>query len=116
MPTAVRKPPSITEQKSFRALESFHNDLYNKHRMVGTVTHDVGSIAPGGKQTFTIAVEDAKADQGQAVVLGLPAALSADVLPWGYVSADGVVTVVLRNPTGGAIDPAPGVYSVWVRP
>jgi hypothetical protein len=116
MAKALRRPPSVAEADQFRAREYFDKALYDLLSLVGTTTVDVGSIAAGGIGTFTVSVDGAKANAGQGVVVGVPSAFNTGLVPWGYVSADGVVTVVLYNRTGSAIDPASASYSVRVMP
>ena len=116
MAKRIQKPPSVADNKDFRARETFENDIENMCKRVGTTTSDVGSIAAGGVGTVTITVPDALADVGQTVQIGLPSALSSALVPHGTITADGVVTIRLYNPTGSPIDPASGVYSARVMP
>ena len=109
-------PPGVSDSKNFRAREAFDQAVEAQGKLVGSVTVDVGSIAAQGKATFTITVSGAKADQGQTVQVGVPSTFNTGLVPWGFVSADNVVTVVLANPTTGAIDPPNSSYEVRVVP
>lgn len=116
MALRIRKPPSVSEQNDFRAREAFDADLENLGRLVGSRTYDVPSIAAGGRETFTVTVTGCKVDEGQTVQLGLPSTFSTSLVPWGFVSANDTVTIILYNPTGSPIDPASATYSVRVMP
>ncbi len=118
MAKGLRQPPGTADRKDPRAREYFDADLLGLlgAKCLGIRTLDVPSIAAGGKQTFTMTVAAARANQNQTVVVGLPSAVSQDLLPWAFVSDDEEVTVVLRNPTGGAIDPPSATYTVRVFP
>lgn len=114
----LRIPPGPAESKDPRAREYFDASLVEQlgPKNLGRRTLDVGSIGAGDKQTFTIAVPAARADEAQTVVVGVPSAFNQNVIPWAFVSADEVVTVVLWNPTAGSIDPAAATYTVRVFP
>lgn len=116
MAKRIRKPPSVSEQNDFRAREAFDQDLESMLKLVGSRTYDVPSISAGGTQSFTITVPGCKADQGQTVQLGVPSSFSTSLVHSAFVSANDTVTVVLYNPTGGAIDPASGTYTARVMP
>lgn len=116
MAKRIRRPPAISELNDFRALESFHNELEDMLKLVGSRTYDVGSISAGSTASFTVTVTGCKVDQGQTVQLGLPSTFSTSLVPWGFVSANDTVTIVLYNPTGGAIDPASATYTARVMP
>lgn len=116
MAKRVRKAPSVSERSDFRAREAFDQDVEAILALVGTRTYNVPSIASGGTQTFTISVSGCRADQGQTVQVGLPSTFSTSLVLYGFVSADDTVTVVLYNPTGGAIDPAEATYAARVMP
>lgn len=76
-----------------------------------TATLDFPSVAAtGGQQTLTIAVPGAQV--GDTVSLALPAAPTAGVTFFAWVSVAGTVSVRVTNPTGGAIDPASASYTV----
>lgn len=82
-------------------------------RFVGvtTATWDPPSIANGASASTTITVADAAL--GDSVV----ASFSLDLAGLGlfaYVSAANIVTVVLVNATGGAVDLASGTVSIAV--
>lgn len=116
MALRLRKPPSVSEQRDARAVEYFFNEIYKLLSIAGSRTYDVPSISAGGKATFTITVSGALADQAQTVVVGVPSTFNPDLVPWGYVSDDDEVTVVLYNPTGSPINPGDATYSVRVLP
>lgn len=109
-------PPGVSDLKNFRARESFDQAIEAQLKLVGSVIVDVGSIAAQGKATFPVTVMGARADQGQTVQVGVPSTFNTGLVPWGLVSADDVITVVLANPTTGAIDPPTASYSVRVMP
>lgn len=114
MAEPLRQPPAVSENKDPRSWEYFYKDLYDHLVLVGRRTLDVASIAAGGKQTFTITVTGCRPNKGQTVQVGLPSSINADLLPWGFVSANDEVTVVLRNPTGSPIDPPSAEYAARV--
>lgn len=116
MARAIRKPPSVSDVNDFRARESFDGELEQFLRLVGSSTVDVPAVSAGGIQTFDVTVPGCRANVGQTVQIGLPSAFSTSLVPWGFVSADNTVTVVLFNPTGGSINPASATYSVRVMP
>ena len=116
MAKRIRRVPAVSEAKDFRAREAFDRDLEDMLKLVGTRTYDVGSISAGSKATFTITVTGCRADEGQTVQVGLPSAFNASLVPWGFVSGDDTVTVVLYNPTGSPIDPASATYTARVMP
>jgi hypothetical protein len=118
MARGLRVQPGQSERNDPRAVEYFYASLTEQlgPDMVASRTLDVGSVSAGGKQTFTVAVPGARADRQQTVVVGVPSTVSQDLFPWGFVSADEEVTVVLRNPTGAPIDPASATYTVRVFP
>lgn len=108
MNTRVRQPP-LEEN---RELERFFEQIHRILSKVGSVTVDLGSLAANTTAEFTISVPGARA--GSGVVLGPPAALEADLVAFGRVSADDVVTVRVLNPTAGAIDPVEAQWTVRV--
>jgi hypothetical protein len=116
MAQRLTAPPGLSDNKNFRAREAFDQAIEAHGKLVGSTTVDVGSIAAGAIGTVTIPVPGARADRGMTVVVGVPSAFNTGLVPWGYVSADDVVTVVLFNGTVGAINPPSAVYHAWVRP
>jgi len=116
MAKPLRSSPSVKERDDPRANEYFNNATANFLGMVGTVTVDVGNILAGAIGTFTVTVTEARPDQQQTVQVAVPSTFNTGLVPWGYVSAKGVVTVVLYNRTGVAIDPPSAVYGVRVMP
>jgi hypothetical protein len=98
-------------------MEYFLNDLHEQHVLVGVRTVDLPSVAAGAQTTMTITVNGAKADRQQTVEYGLPSNWNTSlIVASAFVSADNTVTLVIRNPTGGAIDMGAATYSVRVRP
>jgi hypothetical protein len=73
--------------------------------LTGTATWDPASVAAGAQTTTTVTVTGAAV--GDPVAVGFSQDLQGMQLT-GYVSATNMVTVVLRNETGGAIDLASG--------
>ncbi len=117
MAKQVRKPPSQADAKDPRAREYFDRDLYDQHRMVGTATVDLPSLAASSNTSFTIPVNGAKAGQQQTVEYGLPSNWNtALIIASAFVSDDDTVTIVVRNPTGSPIDFGSATYSARVRP
>ena len=117
MAQAVRKPPSPSDNRDPRALETFFDELYRQNVMVGTRTFDLPSINAGAQTTFTITVNGAKANKQQTVEYGLPSNWNTSLqVSAAFVSADNEVTMVIRNPSGGSIDMGSATYSVRVRP
>ena len=78
----------------------------------GEATWNPASIADGDNATTTVTVMDAQV--GDAVHVFPPYTLSGLGVS-GYVSADNVVTIVLNNNTGGAVDFAEGAWRVSVE-
>lgn len=83
------------------------------------VSLDLPSIAAGAVVTATVAVTGARtgASPDATCVLCTPAAgfvAAGLVLQGCYVSATDTVTVVVYNPTGGAVDLAASTFSFWV--
>ena len=117
MAKAVRKPPGPADNRDPRAREYFDAELYDQHRLVGTRTIDLASIASGAQSSFTITVNGAKADKQQTVEYGLPSNWNTGLsIDSAFVSADNTVTLVVDNPTGSPIDMGSATYSVRVRP
>lgn len=116
MAIRLTAPPGVSDLKNFRAREAFDQALESMLKLVGSRTIDVGSLAAGGVTSFTVAVPDARADRGMTVQVGLPSAWTIGMVPYGFVSADGVVTIVIHNSTVGAIDLPSLDYAVRVMP
>ena len=116
MAIPLQRPPGPSDSKNPRAGEYFLAKVHDMLKLVGTRTLDVPSISAGGVQTFTITVDGCRADRNQTVEIGLPSTFNTNLVPWAYVSADNTVTVVIRNPTGGPIDPGSATYGVRVTP
>jgi hypothetical protein len=110
MALRARKPPRTDDKER----EAFDEDLYNCLRYVGTGTVNPGNILTLTVATATIAVIGARA--GMTVQLGPPAALEADLIWSGLVTADDTVTVRLYNPTGSTITPASATWTARVMP
>lgn len=77
-----------------------------------TATLDFPSISAGADAELTISV--ARAEVNDPVVVGPPGGLEANLSVTGFVSAAGVVTVRLVNPTGAPINPVSATYRVSV--
>lgn len=116
MAKPLRSSPSVKEREDPRANEYFNNAIANCLGMVGKTTVDVGNIVAGGIGTFTVTVPDARPDQQHTVQVGVPSTFNTGLVPWGYVSANNTVTVVLYNRTGAGIDPPSATYGVRVMP
>lgn len=81
--------------------------------LTGTATWDPASIAAGGTATTTVTVTGATlGDFVERVSLGVS---TAGLVVSATVTASNTVTVVLQNPTAGAIDLASSTVSVAVR-
>lgn len=116
MAIKVRQPQTVSEKDNFRASEAFDNSVESILKLVGSVTATVGSIAAGGIGTVTITVTGAKPDQGMTVQVGLPSAINTGLVPYGNVTADDTVVLVLYNRTGSPIVLPEYTYSVRVMP
>lgn len=84
----------------------------NKGWLENTKAWDPPSVAVGASTTTGITVSDAAL--GDNVEVSFNMSLAGLVLT-AYVSASNSVTVVLHNPTGGAVDLVAGTLSVRVR-
>jgi hypothetical protein len=73
---------------------------------------DFGSIGTLTSADLTISLPGAKV--GDLVVLGPPAAPTAGIIFWAFVSAADVVTVRASNFTAGSINPAAFDFNVAV--
>jgi len=78
-----------------------------------TSTQDVSSISAGTTATFTVSVSGAAT--GDPVSVAPPSGINTSLTVTGFVSSSGTVTVVVSNPTSGAIDPSSGDYTVRVH-
>lgn len=76
-------------------------DMIVKAILTGSKAWDPASVAAAGNTTTTVTVTDAAV--GDQVSVGFGLTLQGMILT-GYVSAANTVTVVLYNPTAGAID------------
>ena len=77
-----------------------------------TATLDFPSISSNDTHTLTMTVTGAVA--GNSVFLGVPAALDANLIWCGSVTAADTVTIRLHNASGASIDPASGTYRATV--
>lgn len=77
-----------------------------------TVTLDFPSVPAGGVQALPVAVPGAKV--GELVGVAGPAGLNAALVVGAAVTAANTVTVKVANPTGAAVDPASGTWTVGV--
>lgn len=89
-----------------------HFTTFDDPKLSYTATYDPGSIAAGASATTTVAV--AGAALGDFVSASFSLSLQGLTLT-AHVSNVSTVTVVLFNPTGGAIDLASGTLRVRVR-
>lgn len=74
---------------------------------------DFGSVS--AQSELTIEVEMLTVLVGQKVTVQPPGTLNAGLICTGYVSATDTVTVKLLNITSGGIDPASGVFTIYVE-
>ena len=81
-------------------------------QLSATATLNFASIAAGASADLTVTVTGAVV--GDAVHLGLPAAINAGLTFTAFVSAANTVTVRATNVTGGAIDPASATFRAVV--
>lgn len=116
MAKILRLPPGMSERNDPRAPEYFFAALYEQLKMAASVTADVASIASGAVGTVTLTVPGAIPDVGMTVQVSLPSALNTGLVAWAKITANNTVVIYLYNSTGGAIDPASGVYAVRVMP
>jgi len=79
-------------------------------RLEGSATYDPPNLAAGATTTTTVTVSGATLGWDASVAFSL--SLSGLVMT-AYVSATDTVTVVLFNPTGGAIDLTSGTLTAW---
>ena len=77
-----------------------------------TATLDFPSIASNDTHTLTMTVTGAVA--GNAVFIGVPAALDANLIWCGSVTAADTVTIRMHNASGASVDPASGTYRATV--
>ena len=77
-----------------------------------TATLDFPSIASNDTHTLTMTVTGAAA--GNAVFIGVPAALDANLIWCGSVTAADTVTIRMHNASGASVDPASGTYRATV--
>jgi len=85
--------------------------LIGRHSLRGSATYDAPSIAAGGTTTTSLVVGGAAIGDRVAVALGVD---PSGLVVTGYVSSVSTVTVVLFNPTAGAIDLASTTLTVEV--
>jgi hypothetical protein len=108
--------PAISDSQNFRAREAFDTALEGMLQFVGSITIDLGSISAGATGSLTVSVPGVRADRGMTVLVGVSSTWNTGLIPYGFVSTDDVVTVVLFNSTGAPINPANDIYSVRVMP
>lgn len=77
-----------------------------------TATLDFPSIASNDTHSLTMTVTGAVA--GNAVFIGVPAALDANLIWQASVTAADTVTIRMHNASGASIDPASGTYRATV--
>lgn len=98
---------------SFNADANRQATLTNLGFLTATKTHDFGSITQGDEETTTITVTGAAV--GDAVFVGAPSAIEANLNWCAYVSAADTVTLRLQNvASSGSIDPASATWRVTV--
>lgn len=90
--------------------ERFSKKLNEVHST--TATLDFGNVLGEASSDLTIALN--LSILGDLVILGIPHASTSGGSFSAWVSADGTVTVRFTNHTGGAINPASGVFKVAV--
>lgn len=78
-----------------------------------TFTWDPGSVSAGASVTTTVTVSRLKVSNLAFVQVAAPYSLQGLIVT-GYASGTDTVTVVLSNPTGGAVDLASGTWRVRV--
>lgn len=86
--------------------------LIGRHFLRGSATYDAPSIAAGGTASTSLVVGGAALGDRVAVALGVD---PSGLVITGYVSSVSTVTVVLFNPTAGAIDLASTTLTVEVE-
>ncbi len=116
MAEQVRPFPGTSEQQNWRALEAFFSSVERLLRFVGTTTTTVGSISADAIAMVAVSVPGVRANEGQTVQVGLPASINPNLIPWGNVTADDIVTIYLYNSTGSAIVLPEYTLSVRVMP
>jgi hypothetical protein len=90
--------------------------VYDFMRMAKDTVVDIGSVAPGAIASFNVTIRGAVPDAGQCVMVGPPSTFSGLIVQSALVTADDTVTITVRNPTGGGIDPPAGLWGVRVMP
>lgn len=111
MTEKLQKPPRTDDPDDLRQwLEEVERHL----TLVGSRTFDIGSIAPGAVETFTIPVQGCRVNQGQSVAISAPANVPAGLIWSGHVTADNVVTVRVYNSSGVSVDPVLASYGARV--
>lgn len=116
MAQKVRQPPGTSEKDNFRSLEAFYSSVEALLKLVGDVTFTVGTVTPSGISTVTVPVPGARPDVGMTVQVGLPSGMDLGIVPWGMVTANDTVVLVLYNRTGSPIVLPEYTYYVRVMP
>ena|SRR5215472_7233735 len=116
MAKPVRSSPSVKEGDDWRANENWRNSVTRSLSLVGTRNPGIFTIAPGGRQIFTIPVTGCRAGEQQTVQLALPVSFNVGLIPVGYVSADNTVTILITNPTGASITQPADIFGARVMP
>jgi hypothetical protein len=116
MAKPCRTSPTVKERDDPRAEEYFRNSVARNLSMVGTRTLALNPIGAGGIGTFTVTVKGARPNQQQTVQIGVSSTFNTGLVPWGYVSSNETVTVVLYNRTSGSINVPNDTYGVRVMP
>jgi hypothetical protein len=117
MPKAVRKPPGVSELKTFRAREYFDQDVYNALSLIGEATVDLPAMSTGNTELVAVTVPGARPDIGQTVHVGVPSNWPLGFAAFGYVSSNDTVIVLVYNYwTAAPVNPGPMNISVRVMP
>ena len=111
MSVKIQRPPRTDNPND---LTQWYEEVERQLNLVGSRTLDVGNITAGTVSTFTITVTGCRAGQAQSVTLAPPAAIEANLLWCGAVTADDTVTVRLYNPTGAGINPGSATWGARV--
>src|SRR3990167_9056424 len=109
-----RQPPVDWGKADYREIRQFTEDIHRCLRRIGSGTVNPGGITTLTVATATITVTGARA--GMTVELGPPAAIEANLIWCGAVTANDTVTVRIFNPTRSTITPASATWYARVLP
>lgn len=110
----LQAPATYTPDWLARLARAVNNELSRLTAFAGEVTWDPASVNNGASTTKTVTVPGVLLNVRAAVRVFAPYPLLGMVSD-GYVSADNMVTIVLSNTTGGAVNLASGVWGVTVE-